>query len=262
MPKAKQPSTVNLSSINNVEQLESAAETKKKIKRPDKASQRKENSSKRQQTIKCSLNKRLLNKSFLSEINNWVLNTSKVINKGSLVFNQLLLHCCSNNILFPDLTDQNLYIQCFNIGIGQLNNPNPLLETVWKTYFANFPAIDKILGDIQAYVYAAKTYQTNFKNSLIYPFKGRQKNFIKQWCKWNDISEDYIYPIQAKVNNWDCKTEVPEAYQPFIDYQKEILNNTNESLTFEWLGKHMDRVVLYYDYILQFLEQFPDVKKF
>ena len=107
----------------------------------------------------------------MPEIQRWVLTTSKITNKGALVFNRLLLHCLNRGLTLPDLTDQTLYLQCFNIGDGKLNKANDVLKEVWDRCFQRFPAIEKCRGDTQAYVYASKQYITNFKISLPFTFQ-------------------------------------------------------------------------------------------
>ena len=109
-----------------------------------------------ERVVKCSLQGRLLEKSLMPEIQRWVLTNSKITNKGALVFNRLLLHCLNRGLPLPDLTDQTLYLQCFNIGDGKLNKANDVLKEVWDRCFQRFPATEKCRGDTQAYVYAYK----------------------------------------------------------------------------------------------------------
>lgn len=91
-------------------------------KRPDIVQRIKDRKGKEERVVKCgkmfSFEKTYREVS-LDEIERWVLITSKVTNKGSLVFNRLLLHCLNNSLELPDLTDQTLYVQCFNIGVGR-----------------------------------------------------------------------------------------------------------------------------------------------
>lgn len=88
-------------------------------KRPDVVQRIKNRKGKEERVVKCSLSKKLIENSLMEEIEKWVHVTSKVTNKGSLVFNRLLLHCLNNGLELPDLTDQTLYVQCFNIGVGK-----------------------------------------------------------------------------------------------------------------------------------------------
>ena len=131
---------------------------------------------KKKTVIKCCLNKVLKKKELLGDICDRVLEVSKATNRGSLVFNRLILHCLKNDIHLPNLEDQTLFVQCFNIGLGRLNKPNPLLKGIWSKYFTNFPVSDRCSGNTQAIVYASKKYMTNFKNSLGYILLNEDKN--------------------------------------------------------------------------------------
>ena len=174
-------------------------------KRPDVVERIKARKGKQETVIKCAFSKRLIEKSLMEEIQRWVHITSKVTNKSSLVFNRLLLYCLNNNIKLPDLTDQTLYLQCFNIGVGRFYKKIEVLNDVWETYFTDFPEIKKNRGDTQAYVYASKQYMTNFKNSLIFTFKNRQKAYLIKWCSVNNITEKGAYhSIQCAINGGGC----------------------------------------------------------
>ena len=92
----------------------------------------------REQVIKCSLNNRLKWKVIEPEIQKLVINVSKATNRGSLIFNRLLLHCLEHNIELPYLNHSNLYLQCFQIGIGSRGKKIKELQTVYDLYFKNF----------------------------------------------------------------------------------------------------------------------------
>nr|QBK85705.1 MAG: putative transposase DNA-binding domain protein [Marseillevirus LCMAC101] len=231
-------------------------------KRPDVVERIKARKGKQETVIKCCLSNRLIEKSLTNEIQKWVLTTSKVTNKGSLVFNRLLLHCLNNNIELPNLSDQTLYLQCFNIGVGRINKKIKVLTDVWESYFSGFPEIQKNRGDIQTYVYASKKYMTNFKNSLIYTFKNRQKGYIRKWCSVNDITEKgACHSIQCAINGWECRSEVPEKAKKFVKKQRKKLEDP-DGITFTWIGTRMELVVKYFYYILRFMRKYDDVRKF
>lgn len=229
-------------------------------KRPDVVQRIKDRKGKEERVVKCSLLKRLIEKSLMEEIERWVSITSKVTNKGSLVFNRLLLYCLNNGIELPDLTDQTLYVQCFNIGVGRTIKNINVLNDIWKSM--EFPNIEKNRGDTQAYVYSARQYMSNFKNSLKFTFKNRQKAYIKKWCAVNDITDKgAVHSIQCVINGWGCRTEVPEKAQNFVQTERKMLENP-EDMTFTWIGTHMSTVTKYFFHILKFMEQFEDTRKF
>lgn len=236
----------------------------KERKRPDVLQRLKDRKGKQERVVKCSLSGRLLEKQLLPEIEKWVTTVSKVTNKGSIVFNRLLLHCLKSKKPLPDLTDQTLYVQCFNIGVGRLNKSIPELKDVWDTHFKVFPEITKCRGDTQAYVYASKHYMTNFKNSLVYAFDGRQKAFVRHWCEQKNLTKEDVYTIRCAINRWGCKGTVPEIAKAFVEEQQKLLGTTNlkEGITHSWLGTNMTTIVHYFYHILQYNEGFEDTRKF
>ncbi len=88
-------------------------------KRLDNLERIKDRRGKDEHVIKCCLKKRL-KEPFLEEIRRWVLNTSKIIHRGSLIFNQFLLHCLDDNIDLPKF-DLAFFTQCFKIGIAEFH---------------------------------------------------------------------------------------------------------------------------------------------
>lgn len=235
---------------------------RRRPKRPDVVERLKARKGKEERVVKCALSKRLIEKSLIDEIQKWVHITSKVTNKGSLVFNRLLLHCLNNNIDLPDLSNKTLYYQCFNVGIGKARKDIKPVNEVWEKFFSNFPEIKRNTGDTQAYVYASKQYMTNFKNSLIFTFKNRQKAYLIKWCSVNNITEKGAYhSIQCAINGWGCRTKVPEEAGDFVEKQRKMLKDP-DGITFTWIGINMELVVKYFYHILMFMEKYEDTRKF
>ena len=238
-----------------------------KRKRLDVTERRFSRKSNRELVVKASLSGKLIEKRLLPEIDKWVSTVSKAINKASLLFNRTLMHCLENNIDLPDLSDQTLYLQCVNIGLGRLNKPNPLLQNVWDTHFSEFPPIEKNKGDTQAYVYASKNYMTVFKNSLLFTFESRQKLYLRKWISENGLEKETIHPIRCAINGWTCKSTVPNEALQFVENQKQLLDSSTfpkEGLTMNWLktNSNSNTVVRYFWHILKYLEQFEDTKRF
>lgn len=234
----------------------------KERKRPDVVQRLKDRKGKQERVVKCSLQGRLLEKSLMPEIQRWVLTTSKITHKGALVFNRLLLHCLNRDLPLPDLADQTLYLQCFNIGVGKLYKANDVLKEVWDGCFQAFPTIEKCRGDTQAYVYASKQYMTNFKNSLVFNFDKRQKGYVARWCEQNGIAKEHGYAIRCAINGWGCRVEVPQEARAFVQHQRELIGTEEDGITLTWLGTHMENVVRYFYHILQFMETLDDGKCF
>jgi hypothetical protein len=233
-------------------------------KRPDVLQRLKNRKGTQERVVKCGLNKHLINKKLIPEIEDWIITVSKVTNRGSLIFNRMLLHCLNEQKPLPDLTDQTLYVQCLNIGVGNIRKSIPLLLETHNKYFKDFPVPEKCRGDIQAYVYAAQKYMTNFKNSLIFAFDSRQKAFIKHWCKQNQLTKEQTYSIRCAVNGWPIKTMIPEIAERFIEDQQFILGTFSPEnvITKAWLGTHMETVVRYFYHILTYNEKYEDTRKF
>jgi len=111
-------------------------------KRPDVIQRLKDRKGKQERVIKCSLVGRLTEKRLLSPILSWVHTISRISNKGSLVFNRLLLHCLFHLIPLPDLSNQTLYLQCFNgfykYSRRRCYNPNFTIFSLFYNQLFNF----------------------------------------------------------------------------------------------------------------------------
>ena len=139
--------------------------------------------------VKCCLSSRLKESQIKQELQNRILNTAKIVHRGSLIFNRLLLHCFTTNITLPDLNDLTLYRQCFVSGIEQNKTTQKFsaLKHVYITYFSTFPKPERHTSDSNSLVYAAKKYMTNFKTMLATNFEKRQKKFLYAYCEKNGI---------------------------------------------------------------------------
>jgi hypothetical protein len=216
--------------------------------------------------VKCTLASCLQSADVLMpQIQQHVTNMSKMINKGSLVFARLLLHCVDKRLEMPDLKCDTLYFQCFNVGIGTLLKPIAIVQEVWNTYFAGvFPAasINKVFCNPQFISYAARKYKTNFHNSLFMTLEGRQKLRVRQWCELNRVDKQSINTICRAINGLECRTAPPEAATGLIAEHRQILGlQAGERVNKAWIQQHMSSVVLYFHHILKMLED-TDSKRF
>ena len=221
----------------------------------------------REYVLKKSLSGSLREPFVMNEINKWVLTTSKAINKASLIFNRMLIHCLHNNISLPDLTNDTIYNRCVNADGKTYNtNPTPQITDTKNLYFSSFPIIPKDKGNAQAYSYARDMYKNNFLTSLKTNFRQRQYNYISTWLLHNDIefSPKLVKSIQAQVNNWTYyKSESisNSLIQSFISSQQKLLN-LDISLCDKWIEKHPNNVVTYFYSILKYIEKYEFCKKF
>ena len=203
------------------------------------------------------------NEDLFATFQNWVLNVSKATNKASLVVNRVLLHCLNNKLPLPDLTDQTFFEHCLKVGEANLGESYPIVKTVWKKYFSDYPSIPKFPGDSNVYGKAAKTYMTNLKNSLTVVFQRRQKKFVRLVCEHHEQDITYCYPLICAINGWKCTQQMPDGFQDFVSKQRRKLGlNEGEILDKAWLNKHLENILRYYHYILKCLHGRKDIKKF
>jgi len=229
----------------------------------------------KESVIKCSLPGRVRDQRLLDSIQDWVLVISHIVNKGSLVFNRMLLHCLDNNIPLPTLNDgpnATLYYRCMNDGKEiKSKEATPQVANTIQTYFKTFPSFpSKPAGSWQAINYAAASYKTNFITSLHTNFQKRQLRYILYWLK-DTFQDDYdkALPkyIQNRINNWTTTLNPPEAEQQqilsFIQHNKDILQHEEETRISDfWIKKYPERTVTYFYHILKYLEHHETATKF
>ena len=161
---------------------------------------------------------------------------SEMTVRGSLIVNEVLLYCLRypDKYELPKFTDA-FFNCCFLVGLKKCGARESkeafvsLVKDVYEQDFADYPNIERVEGDGQAVTYAARTYGTNFKNSVTHAFFDRQKTFIKTWLKQNgyDIAP---WIVQSKINGWHKPAkrkrdpeELPEAVKTFISDQRRLL---------------------------------------
>lgn len=180
-------------------------------KRPDRSDAAKRRKTLDETVVKVSLPGILVahdgQDAFREELERLVENISKSVNKGSLLLNRFLLKRLEANETLPDLSSLTLYVQCLNIGSGRLNKPTEGLQTAWDAHFSNFPKIEKLAGNAQALTYAARTFQTNFINSLVSAFDTRQKYLLKAWIVANDLPKESLQAIRFAINGMACSQD-------------------------------------------------------
>jgi len=234
-------------------------------KRPDRAQALKNKKFTREVVIKKSLIGSLKLESIYPVISRWVVCSSQAMNRGSLVFNRFLIHYLTRNLELPDFSDKNIlnfYIHCFKVGVRSI--PDSRIQSVWDDYFQknNFPSDQKWIGDGQMYVYVSKAYKTMFENSLKFTFEQRQKSYIRNWIQKNSVDKSSFHSIQCAVNGWKCKFQPPEEALDFIEHQRKMLDPPKEGITLDWLGKHLNTIIVYFWEILKSINLIENVRKF
>ena len=226
-------------------------------------SQRAEKSKTYKETVvKCSLGGRV---TFWmrAAIDGLVEDVSKAAHKASLVFNAMLLHCLDNGTPLPPLTkgfsSQNTFIHCFMVGdeIRVSSKFTPQVRAAWNAAFAplQWPHVPRVKGDSNAYVAAAKTYQTNFVNSCVFAFEGRQKAHVRAWCgtAGSPFATD-VTPILAAINGWVSTKPLPvlTGLDAFIATERAALGlAAGETPNEAWRADNLPKVVRYYHHILR-----------
>ena len=236
-----------------------------KVKRPDVAARLIARKNIVEKTVKTGLNKRLaptwnpvLRTELYEELSRWILSTSKVTHRLSLVFNRILLFCLNRGVALPSFTDA-FFTATALAGMKVSDKQSKdgygsFIEDFVEEEFEDFPKITRQRGDCQAIVIAARRYKTNFLNSCFVPFFQRQKAFIRIWCEVNKV-DDLFQDILWKINGWKVRGHkfavFPDKVNKFINEQRELLGNPS-NLTEKVLKRKIDTVVNYYFHILTY----------
>jgi hypothetical protein len=207
--------------------------------------------------VKCCLSSRILNAEVKEEIQNRVLQTSKIVHRGSLLFNRLLLHCLQTNSELPPLDDQTFFRQCFTMGIelAKTRSKFPPLQDLYSTAFHSFPRPERCSGDSNTLVYAAKKYMTNFHTMLITTFETRQKKFLNAYGEEHGLTREVLSWVRYAINGWNhtSRNQLPDSLLPFIQTQRALLGlGEVEELTSRWLETNPNALLKYYYSILQY----------
>ena len=207
--------------------------------------------------VKCCLSSRILNTLVKDEIQKRVLQTSKIVHRGSLLFNRLLLHCLQTGSELPPIDDLTFFRQCFTMGIELAKTRSKFtpLQDLYKSLFGSFPLPVRCSGDSNTLVYAAKKYMTNFHTMLVTTFETRQKKFLNSYGEEHEIARDVLSWIRYAINGWKhpSNSQIPEHLHPFIQSQRALLGleETGE-LTLRWLETNPKALLKYYYFILQY----------
>ena len=204
--------------------------------------------------IKLCLSSRVKNKDILSLIREIVPKISKIIHRGSLVFNQLLLYCLNEDQTIPDFSDISLFERCFRVGIEKYKTRGyELIQDVFKKYFQDFPLLGRFKGDTQIIQYAAKTYQTNFKNMLIVPFEKRLKTFLKEYSRRYETNNISIYVMmdlvigKKKFEDYELNEKLLGILGVLRIYLKI---KDSEVVTKIWKEKNLAGLLNFYHYLI------------
>jgi hypothetical protein len=241
-----------------------SGEVQTKRKRPDLVLKATQQEDSKPRVIKKSLAGTLRTPQLYPVIEKWVSEHSKNMNRASLVFNRYLIHYLSNGLELPNFNGEakevnKFFNHCFKTGLRKSEFG---FQTIWDTYFSEFPVHKPREGDFQTLTWAVKTYVTVFNNSLEFNFESRQKRYIRHWLETNNLDKSWIHSIRCAVNGWNCRTEPPSEARDFILSQRQILNPPEKGIDQNWLKKHRNSILQYFWVILEFLEPIETARKF
>lgn len=218
----------------------------------------------RETVVKCKLTKRLRDHRLLENIEKLVMYVSRVKHRGSLFFNMLLIHCCENDLPFPNLDSDTTYFQTFMVGIGKARKPDVTMQSFYQSVQDKLPLIEMMSYATQAVTYASNEYHTNFINSVWMNYQQRQKTHILYLLRKEGMdkkrAKKRVGVIQSAINGW-LKKEVKFQgnEERFIDlYRLEY--DIHEEVSDAWIKMNIGKVIRYYYKIMK--EASEDEKHF
>ena len=253
-----------------------------KVRRPDVSLRRKNRKKIVETVVSCSLTSRLGSsfnaecRSLLrEEIDTWVITTSKVVHRLSIIFNRLLLHMLNNNIPLPPIKTAlftGLAIEGMKVSSKQSKEETyqSLIEDVCSNKFqvenGQYAKIERNKGDGQAITHACERYEINFKNMFHVPFFQRQKSYIKTWLNVEGFTKVKPWEVQKEINGWVIKEKKEKQKEPLPPKVLEFIQQERLQLTSlvdeKWLKKNMNKVLLYYHHIMMYYHSTGVGKKF
>ena len=268
---------------------------KEKAKRPDVAERLRNRKTLVETVVKAALPGRLApswnvesRQCLRDELDRWIVSTSQVTHRLSLIFNRLLLYCIrmedeyererisqedrvhSLPVKFEDshFTGMALAGMKATLKNGKDNFAKTIEMFVEEEFGKdNYPELHRQRGDCQAIVIAARRYKTNFINSCVTRFFDHQKAYISMWCELNDIDmkeSNECRDIMWSINGWKFRKYTPTFsahVQEFIARERELLGNPNNMTSFQ-IKKSIPMVVRYFYHILECYTKWGQGKKF
>jgi hypothetical protein len=137
-----------------------------------------------------------------------IRSTSEIIVRGSLIVNDVLLHCLRLRLSIPTLTEASFFNACFLQGIkakGARGSKKDytIVKDVFENEFREYPVIERTRGDIQITIAAAR-YGKNLTTSVKQSFLTRQRALVKNWLQYHDLESEEVsaYHVQCLINGW------------------------------------------------------------
>ena len=162
------------------------------IKRPDVSARRSQRKNLAEQCVKCALSGRLapawdpdLKAILQDQIEGQVLRTSEIIVRGSLLVNEVLLHCLRLGRPLPPL-NQSFFNTCFLQGLKKESargskSDFSIVQDIFENEFHDYPRIQRNRGDCQAITIRKTSIRTS---SARLAYQYRQvlvRNYDKLW---------------------------------------------------------------------------------
>jgi hypothetical protein len=128
-----------------------------------------------------------------------------------------------------------------------LRKPIPLLASYWEKNNHRYTEVQRMSGDANCLLYAAKKYKTNFLNSIIANFKNHQKKYVRLYCNSCDIEN--WYGVFCDINNWTHRDPIDldnEQLVEFIRLNKISLGlEDDDRLSDYWLENNVHKAIRY-----------------
>ena len=232
--------------------------SKEKAKRPDVTARRNLRKTLVEQCVKCALSGRLapdwdpsLRALLMDNLERQIRSTSEITVRGSLLANEVLLHCLRQGLPLPPLT-KSFFNACFLQGLKRSSRQSKsdftVVQDVYDNEFYDYPRIQRTRGDCQAITIAAARYGTNLKTSVLHSFLGRQKAFVGTWLQYHELESEELsaYRVQCLINGWekpplprkrkrkkdndkgDEPEELPAKVSAFIEDERKLLGNPTD----------------------------------
>ena len=254
----------------------------KGVKRPDVAARHSRRKALVEQCVKCALSGRLapdwdprLRALLVDNLERQVRSTSEITVRGSLLVNEVLLHCLRMDLPLPPLT-QSFFNACFLQGLKQSSRQSKsdftVAKDVYDNEFYDYPTIERTRGDCQAITIAAARYGTNLKTSVLHAFLGRQKSFVGTWLRHHELESEELsaHRVQCLINGWekppvprkrkrkkddnkgDEPEELPAKVSAFIKHERKLLGNpqdfaiTDKTTCVESLLRYLFHILEFY----------------
>lgn len=177
-------------------------------------------------------------KRFNDVVDEYVLYLSRVLHRGSLLFNAYLLWMLNHGRDLPDLKNQQVYIEIFKLGLPRCHQGTHDANVPYKREFYEDaehavppPPANELKGITNALTYAVKSvYQTNLINGIVQTFYDKQLSFLE--AQFPDQDNRVHCWIRARINSWTFEIRITDEERHFVMTEdvQDLINNERREL--------------------------------